>query len=191
MVLHIIKGIPSINEGDLTTKTGKIIKCLKDTEKYRFLGVPESEKHDTKGLITNIARKVKQRSHILWSSPLYDVNKVEATNTFVNSLITYMWSERFNLEDLRKIDREIRKTLNICGAKHPTQLNELLYIARTKGGRGLRCIEDTYKETKIKSSIKLVINWDPHIKIVKQFHLQCQEKHRSSIFTEAIRYGKE
>ena len=156
------------------------------------MGVPEADRHDSLSLIKDMTKKVRQRAHVIWTSPLYDINKVEATNTFVNSILNYyMWSEKFKINDLRQVDREIRKTLNVCGAKHPLQLNELLYLARENGGRGLRCVENTYKEIKVKSAIKLVMNTDPHMKLVKEFHMQCKTKHRSSLFTDAIKYGEE
>ena len=53
--------------------------------------------------------------------------------------------------------------MNKNGANHPTQINELLYIPRSKGGRGLKCIEEIYKEKKIKSAVKLVLNPEAHM----------------------------
>ena len=191
-VIHLRKGVLSTEDGDITLRSGKVINCLENAEHYKFLGVPEAEQHDIASLLKTMTKKIKQRTHVVWTSPLYDMNKVEATNTFVNSILNYfMWSEKMNLNDLRQIDREIRKKLTLCGAKHPLQLNELLYVARHNGGRGLRSIERTYKETKIKSAIKLSMNKDPRMKLVKEFHKDCRTKQRSSIFTDAVKYGEE
>ena len=64
--------------------------------------------------------------------------------------------------------------MNGYGAKHNT-VNEGLYISRQKGGRGLKSVEVSYKETKIKAAMKLKQNDDPRMKLVNRFfqiHLQ-------------------
>ena len=120
-ILNLIKGRTDTNDVNITLESGTKIECLKDAETYRFLGVPEAEKHDTTNLFEIITKKFKQRMNVIWSSPLYDVNKVIASNQFAIALVGYyMWSEKFNLNNLRQIDRDIRAILNKNGAKHPT-----------------------------------------------------------------------
>ena len=46
----------------------------------------------------------------------------------------------------------LRKILKDTKAKHPASSNELLYFPRTKGRRGLKSVEQVYKETKIKAA---------------------------------------
>ena len=41
--------------------------------------------------------------------------------------------------------------MNRNGAKHPNQANEVLYLNKGMGGRGLKNLKQPYKETKIKS----------------------------------------
>ena len=43
--------------------------------------------------------------------------------------------------------------MNGCGAKHNNTVNEGLYRSRQKGGRGLKSVEVSYKESKIKAAI--------------------------------------
>ena len=81
--------------------------------------------------------------------------------------------------------------MNRTGAKHQNQVNELLYLSKDMGGRGLRSIEQTYKETKIKSAVKILTNPDPRIKLVGRFQQLCIRKKRASIFNDAITYAKE
>ena len=52
------------------------------------------------------------------------------------------------------MDVIVRSALVENGAKHYQQMNEVLYLKREDGGRGLRSIEQTYKETKIKTAIR-------------------------------------
>lgn len=56
---------------------------------------------------------------------------------------------------LNKLDREARKIVVENGGKHPSGLTAILYMPRDKRGRGLRSIEEKYKETKIKAAVKL------------------------------------
>ena len=59
-----------------------------------------------------------------------------------------MWSEKFNLGDIREMDQINRDVLNKVNAKYKLQANASLYILRSKGGRGLRNLGTTYKRTK-------------------------------------------
>ncbi|XP_068752084.1 proto-oncogene tyrosine-protein kinase receptor Ret-like [Montipora capricornis] len=77
-----------------------------------------------------------------------------------------MWSQHWNLTDLRNIDREARKVISENGGKHPLGSIALLYLPRHQGGRGLRSVETEYKHTKIKSAIKLYQNKDPTMSLV-------------------------
>lgn len=43
--------------------------------------------------------------------------------------------------------------MNISGAKHSNTLNEALYLSRSKGGRGLKSVENAFKEIKIKAAV--------------------------------------
>ena len=92
------------------------------------------------------------------------------------------------IDFLKEVDRGIRKVMNVCGAKHTNTVNKGLYLARSKGGRGLISVEDTYKEVKIKSAMKLKTNKDPRMKLVNKFHHVHLKSHSYSLFKEAERY---
>ena len=70
-------------------------------------------------------------------------------------------------------------------------MNSINYLHRNRGGRGLRCLEDTYKATKIKIAIKLVEDTDQRMKVVKQFHTNSEKTSSFSIFKDAKRYSNE
>ena len=85
---------------------------------YKFLGVPENVLHDVDDIVKKMKIIVQQRTNVIWTSPLSDYNKVIATNIFAHSSLEYfMWSEKFNLCDLREIDQSIRNILNNVNAK--------------------------------------------------------------------------
>ena len=109
---------------DLVLEDGSKMECLKETETYKFMGVHESIKLDRVGLENTLMKKVKQRAHVIWKSNLYDINKVLATNTFVNGCEEYyFWGCNMRIDFLKQLDREIRSVMNKCGAKHTNTVN--------------------------------------------------------------------
>ena len=128
-VMHMKRGKLVMLDGDIRLYDNTIIECLKDSESYKFLGVPESDTHKVSDIISHLKLKVQQRCNIIWSSPLSDYYKVMATNMFAISAVQYyMWSERIRITDLREMDTIIRKILNSYSAKYSLQLNSILYI---------------------------------------------------------------
>ena len=140
----------------------------------------------------DLLKIVKQRSHIIWSSQLSDANKCTASNIFINSSVEYyFWSVKFPVSAARNMDIVIRDSMNVTGGKHTNQMNAINYIPRKKGDRGLRSLEDTYKNIKIKLAIKLANDPDPRMQIVKSFHEKCMQTNSFSIFKDAERYAAE
>ena len=177
---------------DLTLEDGFKLKCLDSLDLYKYLGVPECVVHDIPNLCVKIMNSISGRANVTWSSPLSDYNKITTTNTFVNSTAEYFfWSEKFRLEDLKKMDICVREAMVKNGAKHYQQLNSLLYLPKRMGGRGLRSLENTYKETKIKAAIKLLDTTDKRIMLVTKFNRNCLRSNHASIFKDAIKYASE
>ena len=174
---------------DLVLYDGTKMKCLEEGDTYKFMGVYQNIKLDKDRLESSLLKMVKQRAHVIWSSDLYDANKVLATNVFVNGCVQYyLWGCNMRIDFLKEVDREIRKVMNVGGAKHTNSVNEGLYLSRSKGGRGLRSVENTYKEVKIKSAMKLKTNKDPRMKLVNKFHQVHLHSSSYSLFKEAERY---
>ena len=97
-------------------------------------------------LLKIAAKKYIQRVSVIWSSPLLDWNKVKSTNEFALSTFVYlMWTQRWPLAKLRKIDQRLRKIIVANGGRHPTSSNSTLLLSRSIGGRGLRSVEQEYK----------------------------------------------
>ena len=191
-VINIVRGLLDLSTEEVVLNDGTIVKCLKSEDLYKFLGIPENVEHDIDDIVKNSKTSVRQRTNVVWTSPLSDYNKVEATNSFVHSSLEYfMWSEKFKLDDLREIDQLIRDVLNEQRAKYRLQANSSLYLTRSKGGRGLKNIETTYKKTKIAAAMNLMTRVDPRIELVREFEKIRRDKGKSSILSDAIRYAKE
>ena len=102
-----------------------------------------------------------------------------------------MWTEKLNITDLRVIDASIRDILNRQNAKYKLQSNWSLYLPRSKGGRGLKQVEFTYKATRIKAAMKILTDQDPQMILVKKFDKLRMEKGRSSIIRDAISFSRD
>ena len=191
-VINIKKGKIELSDEEILLGDETKIKCLKSEDLYKFLGVPENVLHDVEDIVKKLKIDVKQRANVTWTSPLSDYNKIVATNIFVNSAVEYfMWSEKFNIGDIREIDTSIREILNQVKAKYMLQANSSLYIPRNKGGRGLKKLETIYKKTKVIGAINLLTSNDPRMECVKKFEKKRVEKGKSSIITDAVRYAEE
>ena len=177
---------------DVTLDDGFVLKCLDSFDLYKFLGVPENIEHDVQSLSEKLIENIERRANVTWSSPLSDYNKVISSNTFVNSTAEYFfWSEKFRIEDLKTMDINVRKAIVKNGAKHYQQLNSVLYLPKNLGGRGLRTLERTYKETKIKAAVNLLETNDARMKLVRKFHYICMKTKHASIFKDAMAYASE
>ena len=120
------------------------------------------------------------------------MNRVTASNQLALPVLTYlMWSQHWNLTDLRNIDREARKVISENGGKHPLGSTALLYLPRHRGGRGLRSVETEYKHTKIKSAIKLYQNKDPTMSLVRASEERAVDKGNQSLIKEASTFAEE
>ena len=191
-VINIKRGKLDMSTEEIVLDDGTKVKCLKSEENYKFLGVPENLLHDVDDIVKKLKVTVQQRARVIWTSPLSDYNKVVATNTFaLSSLEYFMWSEKFNLNDLREIDQLIREVMNEVKAKYKLQLNASLYLPRNKGGRGLKNLELTYKKTKVIAAMNLMTRAEPRIELVREFNRNQMKKGRSSILTDAIRFADE
>ena len=191
-VIILKRGKIDLTCDEIVLDDGTKIKCLKDEDLYKFLGVPENDIHDVDDIVTKMKKVVKQRTSVVWTSPLSDCNKVFSTNMFANSSMEYfMWSQKFNIGDIKEIDISVRSVINNVKAKYPLQMNSSLYLPRKIGGRGLKSLETTYKKTKVTAAMNLLTRDDPRMECVRQFEKKRMEKGRSSCITDAKRFAAE
>ena len=176
----------------VTLSGGEIVKCLDEKESYEFMGVPQCVKINVSELSRELLKVVRQRAYIIWSSELSDANKCMACNQFINSAIEYyFWTVKFTINTINEMDATIRDVMNHLGAKHTNLMNAITYLPRSKGGRGLRSLEDTHKATKIKLAIKLVQDPDHRLDIVRAYHDNNVNTKSFSLFKDATKYSSE
>ena len=107
---------------------------------------------------------------LLLTSPLSDHAKVAASNQYALPLLTYlMWTQTWPIPNIQQVDQVGRKIVVENGGKHPKGATAILYMSRKLGGRGLKSVENEYKNTKIKAAVKLYCNADPTMAAVRSF----------------------
>ncbi|XP_068726388.1 uncharacterized protein [Montipora capricornis] len=170
----------------------KSIKSLGEESTYKFLGVLENSKQEDKLVLENASKEYLRRLAIIWSSPLSDHSRVVATNQYALPVLSYlMWTQTWPLAQLQQVDREARKIIVQFGGKHPQGSTAILYMSRKCGGRGLRSVETTYKDIKIKAAMKLYHNPDPSMEAVRLFEEKAVRGGRHSAIKDARRYAEE
>ena len=133
-----------------------------------------------------------RRLAIIWSSPLLDHSKVTATNQYALPVLSYLkWTQTWSLAQLQQVDREARKIIVEFGGNHPQGFTAILHMSRKSGGRGLRSVETTYKDIKIKAAMKLYHNLDPSMEAVRLFEEKSVRGGRHSVIKDASRYAEE
>ena len=190
-VLNMRGGVPvDVPEG---FKSGEmVIDSLNENTTYRFLGAPERLLQEEKLALQCITKTYLQRLSVIWSSPLSDINRVQASNQLVMPVLPYlMWSQHWCLTDSRDVDRQARKIVCESGGKHPLGLKVTVYLPRALGGRGMRSVEEKYKMTKIKSAIKLYSNDNPTMSLVRAFEENAAHQGHQSLVKEARTFAEE
>ena len=77
------------------------------------------------------------------------------------------------------------------GGNHPKGSTAILYMSRKLGGRGLKSVENEYKNTKIKAAVKLYCNADPTMTAVRSFEELAVQNGRHSFTKDAKKYADE
>ena len=67
----------------------------------------------------------------------------------------------------------------------------ILYMSRKLSGRGLKSVENEYKNAKIKAAVKLNCNADPTMVAVRSFEELAIQNGRHSIIKDAEKYAEE
>ena len=111
-----------------------------------------------------------------------------ASNQYAFPVLTYlMWTQA----NIQQLDREGRKITVENGGNHPKGSTAIPYMSRKLGGRGLKYVENEYKNTKIKATVKLYCNAEPTMAAVRSFEELAVQNGRYSIIKDAKKYAKE
>ena len=75
-------------------------------------------------------------------------NKLEAINILAIPVVTYSFNViNWNLEEIRRMHRKIRKLLTLNRIHHPKGDPNRMYVLRKEGGRGTINLEMCFKTT--------------------------------------------
>ena len=86
---------------------------------------------------------------------------------------------------------EREKIVCESGDKHPLGLKATVYLPRAPGGLGMRSVEEEYKMTRIKSTIKLYSNDDSTMSLVRAFEENAANQGHQSLVKEARTFAEE
>ena len=131
---------------DIDTK----IKKLDQKETYKYLGIEEGDGIQHGKMKEKIRKECYRRVRAVLQSELNAKNKLEAINTLAISVVSYHFNVvNWNLEEIKRLDRKIRKLMTLNRMHHPKANVNRMYIPRKEGGRGMINLEMTYKTTTI------------------------------------------
>ena len=191
-VMHIKRGVQSEDVDSVKLDESFVVKCLKEQNHYKFLGVLENVKQEDKLVLECASKEFLERLSVIWSSPLSDVHRVVASNQYALPVLSYMmWTQRWPISELQRIDREARKIMVENGGKHPAGSSALLYLPRENGGRGLKSVEQEYKVAKIKAAMKVYSTTDCTMEVVRKWEECSMEKGRHSWLKDATKFAQE
>ena len=88
-VVHVKRGARVLDESGMWMDETTIIRALREGKQYRFLGVLENVRQDERLAPACAAKEYLRRISIIWSSPLSDFNRAQATNQYALPVLRY------------------------------------------------------------------------------------------------------
>ena len=136
------RGKRTVCEG-ISLPDNLVIKSLKEDGGYKYLGILEADQIMYKEMKDSVRKEYYRRVRKVFQSNLNGENSIKSVNTWAVSLLRYSaafidWTRN----ELKEMDRQTRKIMNMNGALHPRDSVARLYISRKEGGRGLMSVED-------------------------------------------------
>ena len=142
--INIVKGKRKIIGKPLILNKVKVQE-LKEECTYKYLGLDESVKFDSKLNKDAVTKEYCTRLRKIWSSQLNAYNKIVASNTFAVPIVIYSFGILdWTKENIKQLNIKTRKIMNMNNSMNRRSDIERLYISRKEGGRGLRNLEDEY-----------------------------------------------
>ena len=122
-----------------------------ENEIYKFLGLEQADGIKTKTVFERVKAEVSKRVQFITNTELNDVNLIRAINMKVILVATYAMNVcKFNMGELKELDQVIKRELRQKNMLGRQTSDERLYLKREKGGRGLKSLRDTYKQTRLR-----------------------------------------
>ena len=118
---------------------------------------------------------------LILKSKLNGKNKIKAINTWAVAVLRYgAGILKWNVEEIKELDRKTRKLLTMHKGLHPKSDIDRLYLSRKDGGRGLMSCEDTIKSEEnnlgwyLKHSKEKLLQGVKHVGIL-EFEKSCSK----------------
>jgi regulator of replication initiation timing len=113
---------------------------------YKYLGMEESEGIQHQQVKERLKQEYRRRLRMILKSELNARNKITAIGPLAVPVLRYSFGiiNRRN-EEIKQIDRKIRKMQTMHKMHHPKADIDRLYVKRKEGGRGLVQSEAAYK----------------------------------------------
>ena len=120
-------------------------------EIYRFLGCEQADKVDKGKVMERVMKEVVMRMRSITQLELYNKNLVRAVNCKAIPVTGCVMNAcRLSKEDLDELDMTVKRELRERNMHGRQGSDERLYLARAKGGRGVKSMRGMYKETKVR-----------------------------------------
>ena len=149
-VINLVRG-KYCRLGDVVLNSGGVIKELESSEMYKYLGMEELDGTKHEVMKEKIWKNAKVKLRKLLETELNSRNIMQAINESVLPVISYSFGIINWLEsDLKGMDVNIRKMLNMYKMLELKSDVDRLYIPRTGGGRGLTSVWDAFKSTTVR-----------------------------------------
>lgn len=168
-VFHVRKGRTAEMPNDAQLADGCILKHLNAEETYTYLGLEQRGIQDASKSKQALRKRYEQLLRRIWSSELSGQNKVAATNMLAVPIVTYSFGVlKWNVDELRQLDRETRKTMHLNRSLHPRSSVPRIYLPRQQGGRGLLNLECLHDRVVLEMACSIIRSTDPLLSFVKE-----------------------
>ena len=155
--LHIEKGL--VKKSSPLNINHLAIQPVADGDSYKYLDIDEKITYNGPPNNEKVSKEYLNRVRKIWSSELYDFNKVIGHNSFAVPIITQIiWIIDWKIDEIRQIYISTRKLLTMTGSFHPNSEMDRIYMSRLKGGMGLRTIRTLYESRIISLRQQLMRN---------------------------------
>ena len=132
--------------GGIKLDSGGVMEELNHNEFYKYLGIEELEQIKHGEVKSKVNKNVKTKLRKLLETELNARNLFQAINESILPLITYSFGiVNWNEDELKGIDIQIRKMLNMYKAFEIKSDVDRLYLPRESGGRGLISVWDSFQ----------------------------------------------
>ena len=186
-VINLVKG-KHTKLGGIQLSSGGIMEELEGHEVYKYLGVEELEGMSHEEMKVKVWKSAKVKLRKILETELNSRNIIQAINESVLPVVSYSFGIVNWLEaDIKGIDINIRKMLNMYKMLELKSDTDRLYLSRKKGGRGLISVWDAFRGSTVRIAHAL-LNTDNVIL------LECQNidrKGRFSNINRAVKYEEE